>query len=228
METVSDLTEEIEDILQEESYEASISNVKILKYLNRGLRYIASRLYLPSLEESDSIDTDNGNNFVQLPDDFHRNIFYCRSEQYYVDIPIYETKSNLFRQFSQLDLSGRVVGVATSGRYLYYQRIPSDSETLSIQYFRLPDDLETDSDSPSCLISGFEEPLLVNWVCWQLFSRVEDASIGDRKVNTAYHKDLFDKYLAEMEEAIGPLAVDGNRIPQPIPTEINWNVIYGD
>lgn len=142
--------------------------------------------------------------YVPLPSNYHKNLFRCYSLTNNWQIDIYESVALLLRDFSRIDRSGIVVGVAVRGSNLHYQRIPSSPETLRIHYYKIPTVLADENSQPDCLPQHLVRPLLVNYGCEKLFGKIEQDMVEEHKYNTLYHRGLFKEAMDELEAFIGP------------------------
>lgn len=165
-----------------------------ISYINKGLKEIAGIILLPKLLEVETtIDTVVSTSYADLPTNFMRNLHYCYSNDTNRKIRIYLDLRLLYSEFSQLDLSGQVVGVARKGDKLYYQRIPSAAETLRIHYYKYPTDLATGTSTPDCLPEFLVRPLLVNYVAKEvlLIASDERSSLYETKYRQALEQLSF-------------------------------------
>lgn len=197
--TVEDLYNEADNIVQDSSYD--IDDYKTL--FNDGLKEIAGRVLLPDLETDEEVSTNASYSYIQLPSDYQRNLFYCHNVTRHRKVKVYDSLRLLIRHFSHLEQNGPVFGVAVRGRYLYYQKIPSNSETLRIFYYKYPSVLTNEQSTPECLPEHLAKDLLVYYACKKLFSRIEDA-IDDPKTNTKLYEALFEQKIQELKDFIGP------------------------
>lgn len=199
MANLTALAREVEDIVQDSPVTSDVATK-----INNGLRDVAGRVLLPGLSTVGTVETTE-NNYVALPDDFHRNLSeWAHSTTHNRRVPVYGSVPDLFRRFRQLDLAGSVVGIARQGRYIYYQRIPETAETIKIAYYKIPDTLIYDGTEPECLPAHLHEQLLVSYACWKYFERIEDGMDGN-KPNTAMYKGNYMEALVELRAFVGPV-----------------------
>lgn len=216
MKTLAQLRAEVTRIVQDASYTDTI----IDGYINDGLLDIAGQVFLPRLEASDTVDTDTSVSYVVLPTDYHRGLYRCYSTTNSTQIRVYENLPLLLREFGQLDLAGRVVGVAVRGDELHYQYLPSTAETLSFHYSAKPIELEDDADEPTCLPDFLVRPLLVSYVCAEIYDQIED-EVDGVKLNTNNYRTRYAESLAKLVSFIGPDALNQNRELQSFGDEMN-------
>jgi hypothetical protein len=165
---------------------------------------------------------NDGPAFVPLPSDFMlgklRGIFRAYSVTTCLHPVLYTSVRKLMAQFSVPDLAGQVVGVATRGSRLYYQRIPSTPEQLTIHYFRNPEEMDADSDTPDGIPEHLHSKLLVNYALSELWDLVEDATEG-AKANANYYEKKYEAALAELLAFVGPEDEDSPEIVD----EMRWD-----
>lgn len=184
--------------------DADFTLTDTISYINKGLKEIAGAVLLPKLLETDTtVDTTVGAAYSSMPTTFMRNLHYCYSDTNNRKIRIYDDVRLLYREFSQLDLGGSVVGVARRGDRLYYQRIPSTAETLRIHFYKYPTTITLGTETPDCLPEFLVRPLLVNYVAKELFSTIELGMTGP-KVDTEYHEVKFMQAMSQLREYVGP------------------------
>ena len=215
METVAEIKKEVLRTVGR-VIKGDATTVDILSFMNKGLKEIAGQFLLPKLLETENtVETYVSEAYTELPDDFMKNLHYCYSSTNNRKIKIYDDTRLLFREFSQLDLSGSVVGVAVRGNDLCYQRIPASVESLRIHYYKYPTVLTTGDDTPDCLPDFLVRPLMVNYVVKELFSIIDTGPAASD--NTIKHQAQFDNALMRLKEYIGP----ENREPQYIYDDVN-------
>jgi len=213
IETATEIYTEVAAKVQDTAFDVDDT----ISYINKGIKEIAGYVLLPKLLETETtvlsvVDTA----YASLPDNFMRNLHYCYSDTNNRKIKIYGDVRLLYRQFSQLDLAGSIVGVARKGPSLYYQRIPSSAETLRIHYYKYPTALTTGTSQPDCLPEFLVRPLLVNYVLREEYSLIEDGIEG-QKVNTNYHETKFIEAVGQLIAYVGPEP----REPQDIEDDVN-------
>lgn len=200
METLAELEDEILTIIDDESF--SLANVT--GYLNKAMKEISGRFLLPELQTNANVVT-TALNYVALPTTFQRNLFYCYSTTQSREIPIMSDFRHILRDVSVIDQGGNVFAVAVRGSNLHYQRIPSVFETLQIHFYKKPTELSTASTAgtPSCIPDHLVRPLLVNYVCKEIFSLIEQDQSGARP-NRDFHYSLYQEALADLSLFLGP------------------------
>lgn len=197
--------------------DASFTYPEILELFNDCLLAAAGKFLIPDLESWVDLDTDPNRDHVRLPADYHRNLRYAHSTTHNREVKIYGSRSQLYRWFAMLDQTGRVLGIAPTGRNLYYQRIPSSVETFRINYYRLPAPLQARMDKPDCLPWHLAKPLLKSYALKELYDLIEDGQEG-KKTNTQRWEKKYNTAMADLDEFIGP----EERPPEEIQTEIDW------
>jgi len=170
-----------------------------ISFINKAQKEIAGLVLLPKLLEVDTtVLSVLATAYASLPANFMRNLHYCYSNTHYRKIDIYKDVRLLYREFSQLDLAGRVVGVARKGALLYYQRIPSAAETLRIHYYKYPTDLTVGTDKTACLPEFLVRPLLVNYVVKEALP-----AVGDNEKASLYEQKFMNA-VNELMRYVGP------------------------
>jgi hypothetical protein len=210
MAITSDLVDYVADIIQDTSY----VDATILKYINRGLRQIAGGIFitypdrtqvfsspLPNLLTSDTVATSTSAAYVALPDDFGRSLLAVSSASTDTLVTIVESFAEFLRMYPTLDMSSSVTAVAVRGTRLYYQGIPTTSDTLTLHYYSTPTELEDDDDEPDCLPTHLHEELLVNYAAMKIYDQIEDGVVTP-KTNTDNYTVRFNKAMLDLEMSI--------------------------
>jgi len=213
VDTAHTLSDDVLDIVDDPSY----SYDDVLTLFNDCLVELAGELLLPELDTWVDIATDPNTDHVRLPVNYMKNLRYAHTTTYNRKLKVYGGLGQLYRLFSTLDQTGRVLGVCAQGRDLYYQRVPSSAETIRINYYRFPGRLETRFDKPDCLPYHLVKPLLLNYASKELFNLIEDGIEG-AKINTEKHTKLYEIAKAKLLMFVGP----EERDPIAIEDEIDW------
>lgn len=217
LEDSQDLARKVTNKVQDASY----SYDDILAVFNRCLRAISGKFLLPDLEVLRNIETDSNQPSIPVPADYQKNLRYAHSTTQNRKIAVFGSVIQLYRNFSVLDQTGRVVGMAVKGRFLYYQRVPSSAEAIRINYWAYPERMRSRYQKPTCLPEHLVEPLLVNFACADIYSEIEDGIEGT-KVNTTYYETKYLQAVAELEAFLGP--EEGE--PQGIQDELEWDSLF--
>lgn len=98
-------------------------------------------------------------------------------------IPIYSTLERLMDLNGTMTETGDIKGVALEGTILWYSPIPVTIQTLTVIYYKNPELLTVDSDSPSSIPDFLHRQILVNGAAALMFDVFEDGLDG-LKVNT--------------------------------------------
>lgn len=167
-----------------------------LSSMNKGLKWIAGKVLLPELEtEKEELDVGWDDPSHVMPSNFHRKLFYCYSITQNKRIDIYDSYAQLIRQFTQIDLTGTIQGVAIRGTKLFYQKIPSSYERLQLNYYKQPTAMEGRTDQPTCLPEHLVRDLLVNYAAKDLTK--------DNNQKMEFNV-LFDMAMSDLKEFLGP------------------------
>lgn len=216
-ESLATLRTAIVRIIQDSTYTSTIVDT----FINRALEAISGdpNVYLPDLEDNDTVTTSTSVNYVALPSDYQKALFRCYSTTHNRHIRIYESAALLWRRYSYIDQGGAVTGVAVRGANLVYQRIPSSAETLRLHFYRVPT-----TDEVECLPDHLAYRLVVHWACHQIFSEIYEGDDSQAAGSIVFHQNEYQKALGELILFCGPPAFE----PVPIGDEIDWNAIFDD
>lgn len=215
-EEIQDLIDKVRRKIQDDSYTAA----EIIDLFNQCLAELAGEFLLPNLEAYAIVNTRTGQSYTELPADYHRNIRDCYSNALKRRIRIFGSKSQLERNFSYRDLTGRVYAVAPKGRYLHYQHTPQSPEALEINYWRFPDRISSHSQRPDALPPHLCEPLLVAYAVKELFAEIEDGIEGNQ-VNTQRWENRWLLLKGQLLAFIGP----EESIPDDFDSDFDWDFL---
>jgi hypothetical protein len=197
--------------------DASFTYENILDLFNDCLFELAGEFVLPDLERWADLTTTNTNT-TPLPADYMRKLRVCFDITNNRKVKVLGSRVQIDRWFSNQGQTGRVLAVAPYQRNLYYQRIPSSSITLRVNYFAFPEKLMTRDDKPTCIPWHLAKPLLKNYALKELYSLIED-DINGQAMNTQRYET---KYLDAKEKLflfVGP----EEREPIEFATEIDYD-----
>jgi len=174
----------------------------LIDCLNVALDEISSSEFplvlLPELETSSTVVTGT-DPYVALPSNFHRHLYCVKSAAHEkAEIAILGSTKRLQEEYGvELDTSGDVKCVTLKGSNLYYQPIPSEADTLTLYYYRIPTYF-TDDDTGNITVipANFQIDTLVNNVLSQLYEMKGDYAKADR------YRVKYELGLKRLSEAI--------------------------
>ena len=80
--------------------------------------------------------------------------------------------------------TGDVEAVAVEGNTLWYQYVPEDDLTsVTVMYYRAPELLSNNTDTPSDFPSFLHRKLFIYGAAWLIYNEIEDGIDGE-KINT--------------------------------------------
>lgn len=176
-------------------------------FINQGVSEIAGGMQstlldgitppLPELFTIGTVDTSISAAFVAMPTNFHRGLQLVAAPTGN-EIDIAHSFIEFTETYPLLDRSGSISEVVEHGRQLYYQGIPTVSESLTIHYYRKPVDMSADGDTPDGIPEHLHISLLVNFAVWKSFEYLEDGLEGEIP-NTIKFKNNFLEALRTLE-----------------------------
>ncbi len=172
-----------------------------LGFFNDCLKMVSDRFYLPALEADDTVDTTVDQDYSSLPDDFHKGLYFCYSNDNEVEVKIFNSYGSLRTYYiSDLDSAGNVMGVAIKGSNIHYQYIPAAAEELQLYYYKSITLLVDTDDEPSELPQNIAEPLLINFGAREFYARLEKDD--PKKPQTLYYNSLFQGDWASLAKLV--------------------------
>lgn len=144
---------------------------------------------LPDLFTIGTVETSISAGFVSMPDDFQRNLQLVASAKG-SEIDIANSFIDFTETYPLLDKVGNISEAVEHGRKLYYQGIPTESETVTLHYYRKTIDMVADDDVPDGIPDHLQVSLLVNFAAWRAYEYLEDG-IENETPNTLKFKNAF-------------------------------------
>lgn len=177
---LSEIREEVLGLIQDTSYDDDDIDGRV----NEVLQYLNQEVALPGLKRIGTIDTALDVAYVSLSTltkGFNGWLSKVKNTDG-DDIPIYPTLDILMDD-GDMDEVGAVEAVAVEGSIMWYRKIPTAAETLTVLYYQKSSALSLDADEPSDFPSGLHRKLFVNGTACYIFDEIEDG-IDAEKVNT--------------------------------------------
>ena len=212
----ADLIEEVSGTILEEAYAADV----ILAALNRGQLACASRLLIPGLADGlGTVSTTTDSNAVDMPDDFHRELFAAsiNGDQ----IKIYDNKALLQVDMGHdLTRAGDAVSCCVAGLSIFYMDRPATVTPINLSYYRKPVPM---TESSSSFPDGFQgendlyDSALIAYACWKLFAQIEQGLEGN-KTDTVYYKNEFEQALVDLSRSVS----EGRPHRKPTVCRTHW------
>lgn len=199
------MVERVLDIVQDPSIDES----EVKDLLNEGIEHAAAVIPvpLPSLETTEEVDTDTSLPYVDLPEEYHRDLYFCFNTTLRRRVIVQPSFELFSVKYPTLDESMNVMDVAVRGLLLYYQGIPVLSQTLRIHFFQRPPLLVDNEDEPTCLPNHLHRKLLVSYACKELFNKIEDGVDGI-KVNANFYGKEWEEGKKALIAWVGPRSRD--------------------
>ena len=205
MPTFAELIARADALIQDTSLTALLGG-----FINQGVYEIAGGMQsvlgfgitppLPMLFTIGTVATSTSAAYVSMPDNFHRNLQLVVSSNG-SEIDIAHSLIDFTESYPLLDRSGGISEVVEHGNRLYYQGIPTTSETLTIHYYRKPVDMVETTDTPDGIPEHLQMSLLVNFAAWKAFEFIEDGLEGEI-INTQKYMNSFLLALKTLELTI--------------------------
>lgn len=185
-------------------------NVSFADLINQGVAEIAGGMQsqlgswitppLPDLFVIGTVNTVTDTAYVSMPDDFHRGLqLVANSAGQEIDIA--HSLIAFTETYPLLDKTGRISEAAEHGGRLYYQGIPTVSETLTLHYYRRPIAMAAADDTPDGIPLHLQVALLTNFAAWKAYEYIEDGLEGETP-NTQKFMNFFLMALLTLELSI--------------------------
>jgi hypothetical protein len=199
MATYKELQTYVKDVIQDNKY-----NHLIRTFLNQAQLEIAGGLPsmlgdwltppLPGLLTIDTITTDITDPYVHMPANFHRNLQFAASSNGN-EINIADSFLSFSEVYPLLDKVGSVTECCEFGGNFYYQGIPSSVATITIHYYRLPEDMSDNDDTPDSIPLHLHKSLLGNYAIWKVLELMVEEDI----IHETNREIILNKYTRKMQ-----------------------------
>lgn len=173
----------------------------VVELVNAGVNDIASRVLLPRLITTGTVDTVADTGEAALPTDFMREL-HAASSASVPRIVVYQEVERLLSDWSDpTPHNTSVVAVAVQAGSLICRPIISSSETLTLSYYKLPDTLSSSSEI-DLMPDHYVRDTVLSYVLKEAYQESED--MADMGMPNA------DRYEAKYEAGIRKLRVWAN------------------
>lgn len=221
MATLSEIRDEITAVVQADLLNQAYLSTLLDTRINRAVSSVAAGIRMPNgetspplsdLYESGTVETDTGVAYKALPTTYQRNVFYVSDAAGDRIIPArggsYYDFTLFLNGITSKDLSeaGSVHRVCVKGRNLYYQGIPSASVDLTVNFYRKPVDMSSDSDTPDGLPEHLQVKLIKNYVAREFFAdEIKEDFKSDqlRQQRIAWHDAEFYSAMQDLIDCVG-------------------------
>lgn len=195
---------DIRDEVQLGVNDVTFTDLIVNRYINSVYYAVVARCLVPEMKGMDTVTTS-----VTEP--------YCSLSSVSggfsgVLSRVYGASSGMIKIFNKLedlmDLNGNltevgsVEAVALEGSVLWYTRTPAVAEVLTLIYYRNPEELAGDSDTPDALPEFLHREILVNGAKALCFNDIEKGVEG-LKVNTKAHEFAMETGVVRFREWLG-------------------------
>lgn len=160
---------------------------------------------LPDLYDFDTVNTSIILPYVSLPADYQRGLFMVSdSNGNKISGPNGYYAFNLFmRKVSDKTLgqSGAISLVCVRGSRLYYQGIPSAAETLTLHFYRLPTEVEDNTDEIDGIPEHLQKRLIKHYVAREIYGEGIEEDYNGKAFQ--FHTVRFFDAMNELIDFIG-------------------------
>ncbi|MCP4493239.1 MAG: hypothetical protein GY820_38945 [Gammaproteobacteria bacterium] len=194
--------------VQSKITDTSYTGVQILALLNLGQLEVAGGgvrphglpkvAPLPDLLSSDTVTAAVDARSVALPDEYHRGLFMVVDASG-EEVTIKESYIDHLERFPTLE-TGSTEQCCVMGSSLHYA--PSEAQDLTVHFYRLPVDMETDDEADG-IPTHLQERLLVSYAVKEIFGEIEQGIDGNTP-NADKWEARYQLALTDLEREIGP------------------------
>lgn len=217
MNTLEEIRAYVNSTLQEEDVEDDL----IDSLINEGLIFCSNHVRLSALEAVGTFIASPGSNSLIIPStwNYQRGLYAAEVPE----APAIEiaTSLDLTRdKYGAIEASTilgniRVITVR-SNSILYFPR-PEVDVLVSCKFYKNPEGLVQESDTPDELPGALASALLRTYALWKIYPIIEDG-VEEYKINTAHYKKAFYESLELLDHFIE----EGQSSPDPIRNFSSW------
>ncbi len=161
---------------------------------------------LPNLYTTASVETVVDDGVLTLPTNYNRDVIQVINTSS-ASIPVLPSLRG-FLKLNPGQPAGPVSQCSVQGNRLFYRDIPAAAETLTVHYYKNPTTLAVDADIPDCIPVQLHRPLIISYVCREIYNKVEMGLDGP-KVDTLAYDAIFQEGLVQLQVLLPP---DGNPV----------------
>lgn len=203
---LSALTTEIQGIVQDNSFEEADIHALINEAVFRVAQgvQVPGELHitgpLPELYKTRWIWVYQTARSIDLPADYQRGLFNVYSSTGIGHVPMLRSFQKFISRYPVLETGDSLDACVVHGKTLFYH--PAAIKTITFSYYKEPDLLEDEEDSPDCIPGHLQRRLIVGYVCREIFNQIEDGIEG-QKVNTNHYDGDFFEGVIELDRYLG-------------------------
>jgi hypothetical protein len=188
---LSELVDEVELVLHDTSFTDSIPD-----WINSAIAQAIDDANVPGFKSIITVDTVLLTAYASLPATCSGRILYAGDGQDEIPVVALDELMECYPDFTE---AGDVETIAIEGSLLYYQKIPSEVQTLTLLHRRKPAVLALDTDIPEGIPEHLHRAVIVPKAAINGFDMIEDGIEGE-KVNTVAQTILYNKGLFSLRE----------------------------
>jgi hypothetical protein len=208
--TLTQLTNSIENIIQDDSYTDMTDRINdAVSNIAAGIRMPDGQVSPPlnDLYESSVVSTST-DAYINLPANYQRNLFYVTDSAGERIKPVsgglYDFVLFLNSCYKKdLTETGYITKVCVKGRRLYFQGIPSSPASLTLAYYRRPVRMSEASDEPDGIPDHLQTRLITHYVCKEIFGEGIEDGAEARGIGTKYHTAKFFEAIIDLADFNG-------------------------
>lgn len=186
---LSELREEVKLIVQDSSF----TDAMVDGYLNLALQDACAQCLLPSLKRISTVTTSTTEAYVNistLTGGFSGRLVKVLNGNG-ESIEIVPSLELLLEEYGTMTEAGDIERCCLEGSVLWYAKIPDAEETLTVLYFRDPEELTDDADVPGDVPVFCHRPVLVYGAAALIYDLIEGGDIDDtQRVNTRAYESM--------------------------------------
>jgi hypothetical protein len=193
----------VEEVLRIIVQDPAFDEPLALRFINRAQLFAAERILMPALSGgSGFVTTVTDGTEVELPDDFHRELYSATINGN--EIEIFANKGLAFQALGHGPKSGSVACCAVDRTFLFYMDVPAVPVQIDLLYYRNPVPMTIDPESfPDGMNrqSDIFDTFIISYACWKIYQEIEQGLEG-KKIDTMYNKALVDQTFEELLASI--------------------------
>jgi hypothetical protein len=199
---LGELRDEVKLIVQDSSF----SDSQVDGYINLALQDVCAQCMMPSLKRIATVDTSTTLAYASvssLTGGFSGRLVKVLNENG-DQVEIVPSLELLMEEYGTMAEAGDIEKCCLEGTVLWYAKIPEEVETLTVLYFRDPEELVADADEPVDIPVFCRRPLLVCGAAAMMYDLIEGGEVDEGgRFNFKVYAGMQDDGLRKMQEWLG-------------------------
>lgn len=189
---VNVLVTDVKAIIQDTD---SYGDTWVLARFNEALTLLATMCRIPGLQVAATVSAVAGTSSIAMPRNFLHDLFLVTTVNYPEGIPIAPNIWELI-EVTDSEETGPVAIVSVDNRTLNFRPIPEETETLTLYYYKKPNELAAGDSFPDYIPDILHREIFQNYALKEAYLQIEDGIDGAAPNTQKYGQLAFDGIAA--------------------------------